>query len=228
MTKKNDSANWISLSDMMTGLMLIFLFIAIVAISDVRSIAQEYQDTRGQIYQDLETAFNSDKENWSMELDEDTLSIRFTNPDLLFSFDSASLRQEYKRILDEFIPKYLGVITKPEYQDDISEIRIEGHTSQERLDTNYYFMYNINLSQERSNSVLDYILNSDAFNSISPEDQDQVKFWITANGLGYSRALDEDGKLVFNTEQNQDREQSRRVEFRILTNSEDLLKEITE
>ena len=226
MSKLKSDTNWMSLSDMMTGLMLVFLFIAIIAINDVRSIAQEYQDTRVQIYNDLVEVFDGYKEEWSMEIDEKTLSIRFTNPDLLFRFDSDVIRPAYRSILDEFIPKYLTIINMPQYRELISEIRIEGHTSQDRPNDVNYYMYNIDLSQRRANAVLKYMIEHESFLGLPSKERSHIQFWITANGLGYNRALDKEGDLFFKTNQEQDRDRSRRVEFRILTDSEILLENI--
>jgi len=83
------------------------------------------------------------------------------------------LKPTFKNILDEFIPKYINVINKKEYSKSIKEVRIEGHTSKELRNN---FMYNIQLSQNRSNSVLDYIMNSEYFKNLSEIEKDKIKF----------------------------------------------------
>lgn len=230
--KKNDAPIWMSLSDMMTGLMLIFLFIAIVSIDDVKEqqrnqneIVEEYQNTKIKIFEDLNETFKDDFKRWGITLS-NNLTISFTNPDLLFGFDSSELRPEYENILDDFIPKYLTVINKQEYAEAIREVRIEGYSSLEGRDSINSFMYNISLSQDRSNSVLSYILGSDYFQSLSLDDSEKIKFWLSANGLGYSRVLDANGELVFFSKKEQNPQKSRRVEFRILTNSDELIEKI--
>lgn len=232
MKKNNESSIWISMSDMMTGLMLIFLFISIISIVDVRQkekqkneIVENYKNTKVKIYNDLKDVFKDDFDNWGISLSKD-LTISFVNPDLLFEFDSYKVKDKYKNILSSFIPKYFDIINKPEYKDAIQEVRIEGYTSSEReYDINSY-MYNIDLSQKRSNSVLSYILKSKYFNNLKKEDKEKIRFWFSANGLGYSRVVDKSGELVYFSKKQQDRKKSRRVEFRILTNSEGLIDKI--
>jgi outer membrane protein OmpA-like peptidoglycan-associated protein len=230
--KKSDAPIWMSLSDMMTGLMLVFLLIAVVSIVDVKEqqekqneIVEEYQNTKVKIFNDLNKTFKNDFNRWGITLSDD-LTISFINPDLLFGFDSSDLRKEYQNILDSFIPKYLSVINKEEYSNAIREVRIEGYTSSEGRDSINSFMYNISLSQERSNSVLSYILVSDFFKNLNQSDSEKIKFWLSANGLGYSRVVDKDGDLVFFSKKTQDPQKSRRVEFRILTNSDELIEKI--
>ena len=66
--------HWVPLSDLMTGLMMIFLLVAIVfmlqvkrneariveAQNRVRDIATRYTDLRGQLYQELSSEFKDD------------------------------------------------------------------------------------------------------------------------------------------------------------------------
>jgi len=127
--------NWISLSDMMTGLMLVFLLIAVLSISQVVIKEQERQDllneydlSKEKIYSDLEDTFGDKKEDWGIEISRD-LSIKFQNPDVLFDYLSADISPKFNVILNDFIPLYLEIINKEEYQNKIKEVRIEGHTA---------------------------------------------------------------------------------------------------
>lgn len=54
------SREWISISDMMTGLMMVFLFIAVLFMNEVRKeqksikdIVDSYQNIQQQLYKDL-------------------------------------------------------------------------------------------------------------------------------------------------------------------------------
>ncbi|MBT3726871.1 hypothetical protein HOG21_04135 [bacterium] len=44
-------------------------------------------------------------------------------------------------------------------------------------------MYCLTLSQNRSNSVLNYIFNSNEFRKLSEIDKEKLKFVITSNGM---------------------------------------------
>lgn len=220
------TANWISLSDMMTGLMLIFMLIAILTISQVvaeeqdrQKIVTEYDLSKEEIYEDLQTAFSGKEEEWGIEINRD-LTIKFQNPDVLFGYLSADISQKFAGILDDFIPQYLKIINNPKYADKIKEVRIEGHTA----DWNDY-IFSIELSQNRSNAVLMAILNNSYFNSLPPDDKAKIKFWLTSNGMGNGRTIDSDGSFTYLSGKEISSD-SRRVEFRIVTNSEELIEKI--
>ena len=59
----------------------------------------------------------------------ETLSIRFKKP--FKQGDAAVSQNAFKNVLRDFFPRYIAILTKPEYRDGIAEIRIEGHTSGE-------------------------------------------------------------------------------------------------
>ena len=215
---------------MMTGLMLTFLLIAILVTMQVvnqqreqQQIVTDYQNTKEEIYNDLQEAFKTKEDDWGIEITRD-LVVKFKNPDLLFATDEATLKSEYQSILDEFIPLYLGIVNKPDYQDRIKEVRIEGHTA-DYSTAHPTYMSTISLSQNRSNAVLEYILQDRYFSQLSFEDQEKLRFWFSANGLGNGRTLDETGSFTYNSKNNVS-PNSRRVEFRILTTSEELIDEI--
>ena len=52
---------------------------------------------------------------------EKDLTIKFTNPEVLFDYRSAEITPKFSMILSEFIPQYLAIITKEKYKDSISE-----------------------------------------------------------------------------------------------------------
>lgn len=207
----------------MTALMMVFLLISILYISEVQEqqreatkLISEYNQSKKDIYSDLNSAFQSKFQEWDMVLDDD-LSIKFNNPEVLFDYLSADLSDKYKKILDDFLPTYLSIINKPEYRENIKEVRIEGHTA-------YWddYMYSIKLSQDRSNAVLGYIFNSPYYTQLPDGDKEQLRFWLTSNGLGFGRAIDENNVFVINSKSIISNK-SRRVEFRIVTSSDSLV-----
>lgn len=219
-------SNWISLSDMMTGLMLVFMLIAILTISHViqreserNELITEFENTKSELYDELEKAFGGKRNDWGIEITKD-LSIKFENPDVLFDYLSADISLQFQTILVEFIPKYIEIINDPKYEDKIKEVRVEGHTA----DWDDY-MYTVELSQDRSNAVLAYILSSDYFSTLDKKNQDKIKFWFTSNGIGNGRTIDDGGKFTYYSD-NEVSAKSRRVEFRIVTTSEELIDKI--
>lgn len=210
----NDDDTWISASDMMAGLMMIFLFIAIIYIQNIGKYFDAVSDVRDDICKDLKDEFSAEVSKWDMTICESGLLIRFES-DSNFQKNSSELSLEFQNILTEFMPRLLGVIW--DYKEVISELRIEGHTdsSTRRYDTVLTgYLYNTKLSQDRSRNVMSYALNLPEV--IHNEDYLEWSFHnLTAHGLSSSEPILESGK------ENYDR--SRRVEFRLRTRAEDEL-----
>ena len=214
---ESEEEHWISVSDLMAGLMVIFLFIAISYMKDIviekeriKQIAVTWNETQTALYADLESEFKDDLSKWGAELNEDTLAIRFKEPSVLFDSAKSDLKPQFQAILTDFFPRYIEVVGQ--YRSDIAEIRIEGHTSSKWsgatsvLDA--YFK-NMALSQDRTRSVLQYALDT----LPTTQNRDWVQTIITANGLSSS-------KPVLMATGEEDTTQSRRVEFRVRTNAE--------
>jgi hypothetical protein len=82
---------WTSVADLMSGLMIVFLFIAVTFMAfvsrqqqQVRRVAVAWEEGRGNLYRALEAEFRDDLVEWNAELDSLTLSVRFKEPDVLF------------------------------------------------------------------------------------------------------------------------------------------------
>lgn len=220
----SDDEHWMSVSDLMAGLMVIFLFIAITYIrpiveiqAKIRNIVVAWKDAEVEIYAALNKEFKDDLPRWRAELDQNTLSIRFKAPDVLFASATATLKPEFKRILNDFFPRYLDVLYQ--FKDAIAEVRLEGHTSSEWEGANTkdvaYFM-NMELSQARTRAVLEYSL---GLSLVDPY-KEWARKLITANGLSSSRLILQGSK--------EDRIRSRRVEFRVRTNTKEQIVRVLE
>jgi len=230
----SDESNWTSFSDIMTGLMVIFMFISISYIVEVQKkqkerdiIFEEFKATKEQLYAELENEFKDDFEEWQVELDKD-LSIKFTNPDVLFVSGETNIRPHFAEILNDFLPRYFSILLQDKYKNKIAEIRIEGHTDAipaPTFDSDPY-IGNIILSQQRSAMVLKYFRNMDYYKKLSQQEEQRLQFWITANGLSYGRTLDNDKQLTALTGKPANNTYSRRVEFKIITTSDALIENV--
>ena len=220
----NDSGeHWLTVSDLMAGLMMVFLFIAIVFMLDtqkenekIKSVAVAYQENQVAIYDALMNEFRSDLDSWGAEIDKETLSFDFQSPEVLFGNGKITLQPAFKEILNDFFPRYLNVL-KP-YRGSLNEVRIEGHTSsrwnRNSTDKEAYFN-NMSLSQGRTRAVLYYLY------GVVPNETDWIKKNIAAVGFSSSRlVLDERGR--------EDASRSRRVSFRAITNADIQIKRILE
>jgi outer membrane protein OmpA-like peptidoglycan-associated protein len=231
MSSKKES-HWIPLADLMTVLMVIFLFMAIsyMALSEKRrkdqnQIFTEYQESKNSLYKELKTAFQKEFKKWDLKLDND-LSIKFTNPQVLFEMGSSKITPHFQSILQDFFPKYLKVVLQKKYADKIAEIRIEGHTDTAPIGfSDDPYIDNMILSQERARNVLAFLRKQNFFKSLDSNNQSRLQYWLTANGLSYGRAVDKDYKISYESKREVDNSKSRRVEFRIVTTSELVINE---
>ena len=227
-TREQDTEeHWISISDMMAGLMVIFLFIAISYMLHVQAeqerieqIAVTYEKLQSDLYDDLDAEFRDDFKKWNAgwaDEDKTRLTIRFKEPEVLFEPGSAEVRRRFKEILDDFFPRYIRILRRPKYMDDIAEIRIEGHTSSDWKFPEEKYIGNMELSQRRTRNVLKYVLQIPSIKQ-NAELQDWLTLHLTANGLSFSKRIIVNGK--------EDEQASRRVEFRVRTNAEKRIVEI--
>jgi len=214
---QSEEDSWSSLSDLMAGLMMVFLLIALVFMVNVeiqrhqmKQVAVLYDHVRQQLYEELKVEFADDLPVWGAVIDED-LSISFQRESLMFAHGSKSLNAEFELILDDFFPRYLRILSQSEYKEHIDEIRIEGHTSKgwgSKTEDEAYIL-NMALSQSRTKSTLAYVMNIESVRS--------KKQWLveklTANGLSSS-------KPILNDKQQIDSTRSRRVEFKVRTDAE--------
>ena len=218
---------WMSVSDLMTGLMVIFLFIAISYIRKVQenqTVLTDYVETKTRLHDKLVKEFEGDTNRWQMTIGKD-LSMRFNNPQVLFASGRADLTLEFKQILDEFLPKYFHILLNDSLWSKIQEIRIEGHTDSVPAPQFDYDAYlaNVILSQQRSLSVLRYFRSMPDFETYSDDEKKLLEYWFTANGLSYGKSVDKNGNYTIVSKQPIDKDRSRRVEFRIVTSGEEVL-----
>lgn len=208
---------WSSVSDLMSGLMMVFLFISIALMREamiekdkIKDVAVSYQKNQVALYDELHKEFEKDLEKWEATLNKEDLTFSFVSPDTLFDHNQSKLKDDYKNVLKDFFPRYLSIVLK--FKGSINEIRIEGHTSSK----GGYF-YNMQLSQDRTRAVLEYVYN---LSDISSEQEWMVKH-VAAVGLSSS-------KLIYKEDNTEDENGSRRVSFRVITNSEIQMRKILE
>lgn len=220
-------AHWIPLSDLMTGLMVMFLLIAVLYMvrveadaDKIKTVAVAYSETRDALFDDLRREFSPDLSRWHAQLIKSDLTLRFTEPDILFAEGSSDLKPAFKGILDDFFPRYVRILTSPKYRDAISEVRIEGHTSSDwtgAASPDDAYLHNMELSQARTRSTLLYVLRLPQVRG----DVDWLRRLVTANGLSSSRP-------ILDAAGGEDAARSRRVEFKIRTDAETRIARILE
>jgi chemotaxis protein MotB len=128
---------------------------------------------------------------------------------ILFDKDKAVLKEEAKKELEEVFTRYImTLVVNPEIKSHLDKIIIEGHT-----DSDGGFLYNLNLSQARAYSVMNYLL------SLKMAKDYDIKKYILASGRSYlDPILDENGK--------EDKDASRRIEIKFLLKNDKAMQEI--
>lgn len=228
---------WPSISDLMSGLMIIFLFISvsfmieitnknkIIEINKILSEKQalekvitKYKTGKLELYNELHKEFSKDLLKWDATLDKESLSITFNEPEIFFKRGERDISNAFKIVLNDFFPRYIKILSSNKYINEIEEIRIEGHTSSEWAtwsSSQESYFKNMELSQARTVETLKYVMMLKSL-------KEKEKFLIdklTANGLSYSkRIIDKRGKENYS--------KSRRVEFKIRTKAEKYLDEM--
>jgi outer membrane protein OmpA-like peptidoglycan-associated protein len=246
--KRASSDNeWIGISDIMSGVMMVFLFLAVLFMlanekekqnieseksrvekladsylltqNSIKEIVLTYRESQKSLNIDLHNEFDRDFKRWGAEITDDN-RIRFQSPHILFQAGSSEVSSHFKNILKELFPRYIEIVTSPKYRDEINEIRVEGHTSYgwgRSKNEEYIYMKNMELSQRRAWAVLKY-----CYSLSATEDR---KNWITskfrANGMAYSQPIYREDGLI-------DRERSRRVELIVTTKATEKIYKIIE
>lgn len=221
---------WMSVSDLMTGLMVIFLFIAIAYMIRVRDDISEYKDTKEELYFKLKNKFSdSEIANGTISVNPD-LSMRFLQATTQFSSGQRTLPLSFELTLDTIMPKYLDVLVNlnDTLKSKLKEIRIEGHTDDIGFPSihNDPYRANLILSQERARNVLFHILDIIDERNYEESDKLLLQHLLTANGYSYSKALDSIGNEIYGTSNAIDKNKSRRVEIRIITDEKAVLEKL--
>lgn len=159
------------------------------------------------LYEALLTEFKDDMKEWNASLDKNSLIFSFKDPTALFKKGNSKLNKKFQNILKDFFPRYVKITS--EYKEHIQNVVIEGHSSSEnrmgksKIDK---FKLNKKLSRNRANNVLSYT------NKLVNKHVGKNILWVVdtfeSNGLSSS-------KLIYNKNGTENKEMSRRVEFRI-------------
>ena len=221
----NDSDNtvWLSNSDLMAGLMIIFLFIAVGFIREkapevygeqdfIVQYLNNLEENKKKINERLDKEFSDEEKlKWNMEIIYDENIVRFNTPEIMFDQSSGQIKDMFKEIINEFFPRYINILI--DFKSLVKEVRIEGHTSSEwgKLNKEDAFLKNLVLSQERTASVIKESMNS--IKNIRKEKKEWAFNKVVASGMS-SRSL------ILNNLGEEDQLLSRRVEFKYLIDTE--------
>lgn len=220
MWDENNEDHWIPLADIMTGMMIVFMLVAVSFMIKVQHresiLRKQYNEIQAgkiqnakikdNIAKELQQTLGDKLEKWHAVLDSKNLIVKFNSSKVMFDTGKSSLKPEFINSLNEFFPLYLKVVEK--HADNIASVSVEGYASSvwgNLSDTDSAYFLNMNLSQQRANSVLRYIYEI----SQNTATRAYIRNYFTANGYSSSR-------VIFNEDGTENTAQSQRVEFKIV------------
>jgi len=201
----NNESQWINIADIMSALMMIFMFISVAFLYQLLEKKEIYKI---ELNKALHKEFDKDLKRWKAVITDDNI-IRFNSP---FLSGDDTVPKEFRSILKDFFPRYIELLASKEFKEEIDEIRVEGHTSNNwgKENQKESYIHNMNLSQKRASNVLTYCYNIN--NNIIDKNLLWLQSNLRANGISFSKLLYKDKEKKI-----QDSIRSRRVEFRVLT-----------
>lgn len=230
-----ETSIWISNTDLMSGLLVLFLFIAILmnqglseAQDEIKKITGESNEVRKELQESIKQNFSAEEiKRYNLDQENNIGAASFDKGDGRFLAGSSALTPEFQATLQVFLPKYIKSISNIYEKDPnkIKEIRIEGHTSTEwfadnngqLVTANEAYIKNMELSQNRTRAIIQFAL---SLPELVPY-HSLIKEKLTANGLSSSQIIKkEDGSEDFDA--------SRRIEFKVVVNDEATVKAIEE
>ena len=192
---------WISFSDLMTALMVLFLVAMAVALLSVTQGLRKMDEGRAQRDSAITTCLDGIREITQstpypgLKLRGQTLELGSLAE---FPKDSNELDAQRASDLRGFVPHMLQIARTPECQNWLKRFVLEGYASPEGS-----YLYNLNLSLERSQRVLCVLLDNKAADALSTENRHAIREQFFVGGSSFNSAI-----------LNQP-EKSRRVELRL-------------
>ncbi|WGV23550.1 OmpA/MotB family protein [Halotia branconii] len=195
----DDSNIYLSIGDLMSGLLMFFALLFITALLQLAQKDVPKRVVIGNVVGQMKS------NNINVKVNPDTGDVSIQES-ILFAKGSTELKPEGKAFLRRFIPVYSGVIfSKSEFEQEISRVVIEGHTSSDGDDKT-----NLELSLLRSSSVYRYIFYDMNFSTKLP---------LSRKILAAGRGEIESNKKI-------DNPGDRKVVFRFQFRSDELKKDI--
>ena len=190
------------LADMMSALMMVFMFISIAFLAQLE---QSHISFAKELNTALHKEFGRDLQRWKAQITSDNV-VRFHAP---FKVGSTEIPDGFRSVLKEFCPRYIKVLVNEDFIEGIQEVKVEGHTSKgwnKHTSPESSFINNIELSQQRAINVLSfcYLLKDKSISN----NREWLETYFHANGLASSKPIYVGGYISANL--------SRRVDFMVI------------
>lgn len=196
---------WITMSDLLLGLMIIFLILFIMSMVGFSQAKVAEQSAQTEMAENLAKKLVNNK----IDVNIDKMSGQVEISDLeLFDIGSAKLSAKGKAYLDKFFPIYIDTIfSNPELSDKVENLIIEGHTDSQMFkglnSADEQYTKNLELSSMRATEVANYVFKTN-YNKKYSKKLHKV---LIVEGKSNTEPILTNGKEDFN--------KSRRVELEI-------------
>lgn len=164
---------------------------------------EEITEKRADLLTDLAAAYKAAGLN--VKINENTGEIALDST-VLFDVNESKVSAKGKEFLKTFVDIYTSVVFDEKYVGFVSKIMIEGHT-----DTTGTYEWNLQLSQDRADSVRDFCVSQECGLDAGYTDA------LVASAIAVGYSCD---NPVYDANGNVDMDASRRVTFRFLINLE--------
>lgn len=198
--QEGESPFWISFSDLMSALMVLFLVVmavTLVAVTESIDAVTKTQIARNNAIKKVMTMIANDPSSKGVVVDKQNFRIDL-GKEVRFESNSYVISTTAAQFLRSYVPVLLRAKATPEGQEWMRRVVVEGFTDEDGT-----YLYNLELSLNRSRSVVCSLFQ----NTSGPDD-------LTPEQLRHVQALFLVGGYSFNSIQ-KDKAASRRVEFKI-------------
>lgn len=154
------------------------------------------------------------KNNINVDIDAQTGALTL-EASVMFDYDQAELTDAGKQALEQILPIYCKVLLQDDYMKYLAEIIIDGYT-----DTDGDYSYNLQLSQQRSLAVAQYLLDIQG-NFLDATQSQNLEKYLTVNGHSMANP-------VLDAKGNVDKDASRRVEVKFRLKDEEMIDELNQ
>lgn len=197
---------WITMTDLLLGLAIIFMILFVLAMSGFSQEKIKQQTAQSDVAKEL--VKNIKQQKLDVQINEYTGEVKFSDLQL-FSLNSWQLTPKGKAYLDKFIPIYINTICKNQkFSQSISNILIQGHTDSHTFNginsKEEQYSKNMELSLKRANAVAEYIFKT----KYDKKYTDLLTKVLIVEGKSYSEPILVNGKEDYN--------KSRRVELKLV------------
>lgn len=197
--QEGESPFWISFSDLMSALMVLFLVVmAVTLVSVTQSIDAATRATieRSAAINRVMAMIAQDPKSTGVGVDQQNFRIDL-GKEVRFDSGSYTISTTAGQFLRSYIPVLLRAKDTPDGQRWMRSVVVEGFTDEDGT-----YLYNLQLSLDRSRSVVCSLFQSSAAEVLTPEQLRKVQELFLVGGYSFNSIK-------------KDKAESRRVEFKI-------------